>query len=279
MRCDSHVHVIGPIERYPQVPTRTYLSMPAPVKDLQRAGAPRGVSRFVIVQPSFYGTDNTMTVEALEALGPDGRGVVVIDPANTPREELDRFAKYGVRGVRINLYSPLGQTGSLAENFSALTGVARAMGWHVQVIAPIKMLVATSDLLAASPVPVVIDHYGVHGASRPDSPEGRKLLDLVRQPHVWVKLSGPYRNSENPLETKPDRAWLSAILGVAEERCVWGSDWPHTPAHAVQKGRDVPEPHRKLDYGQLVDDFLAALGDAGLAEEIMTNNPARLYAF
>ena len=41
------------------------------------------------------------------------------------------------------------------------------MGWHVQVIAPLPVLLKSEKLLAQSPVPVVIDHYGVYGESAP----------------------------------------------------------------------------------------------------------------
>jgi predicted TIM-barrel fold metal-dependent hydrolase len=53
-------------------------------------------------------------------------------------------------------------------------------------------------------------------------------------PHVWIKLSAPYRVSANQLATRPDPAWLAALLAVAPDRCVWGSDWPHTPPHDQQ---------------------------------------------
>jgi predicted TIM-barrel fold metal-dependent hydrolase len=67
MRCDSHVHIIGPIERFPQLATRTYLALPASLDALSRAAAPSGVTRFVIVQPSFYGADNTVLISRNEA--------------------------------------------------------------------------------------------------------------------------------------------------------------------------------------------------------------------
>jgi predicted TIM-barrel fold metal-dependent hydrolase len=89
MRCDSHVHVIGPIARYPQVATRTYLALPASLDALCRGAASSGIERFVIVQPSFYGTDNTVLLESLDVLGPRGRGVAVIDPAQTSKAMLD----------------------------------------------------------------------------------------------------------------------------------------------------------------------------------------------
>ena len=70
VRYDCHVHVVGPIGRYPQLPTRTYLAGEAPLDNLRRLAAPRGITRFVVVQPSFYGADNTVTLETLDRLGP-----------------------------------------------------------------------------------------------------------------------------------------------------------------------------------------------------------------
>jgi predicted TIM-barrel fold metal-dependent hydrolase len=153
------------------------------------------------------------------------------------------------------------------------------MGWHVQVIAPLPVLLANVDALAKARVPVVIDHYGLYGDRRADSHEGRRLLELMALSHVWIKLSAPYRHDRGPRNTKPDRAWLAALIAAAPGRCVWGSDWPHPPAHAQQKGASLEAPYRVLSYEMLVDDFLAALPSADLAERIMSANAARLYDF
>jgi predicted TIM-barrel fold metal-dependent hydrolase len=143
----------------------------------------------------------------------------------------------------------------------------------------LPLLLANSDALAQAPVPVVIDHYGLYGDRRPDSVEGRRLLDLVALPHVWIKLSAPYRHDRGPLNTTPDREWLAALIGAAPGRCVWGSDWPHPPPHEQQRGAGLQAPYRALSYAALVDDFLAALPSADMAEPIMSANAARLYDF
>jgi predicted TIM-barrel fold metal-dependent hydrolase len=280
--CDSHIHVVGDPGRYPLLPTRPYTPGVAEIGTVRRLGAPLGISRFVVVQPSFYGTDNTLLLEALRALGGRGRGVAVLDPATASRGLLEEFAAGGVRGLRLNLYStPDGrQAREFEGSFSAAADLAQSAGWHVQVIAPMAVLASVAGVLARSPVPVVIDHYGLPGAaSTPDGAEGRAVLGLLRSPHVWMKLSAPYRSSPDELATRSDQAWLSAILAVAAERCLWGSDWPHTPPHAAQTGPDVPLPYRGLDYRAVVEHFLAALPSAEVAARIMRDNPACLYGF
>src|SRR4249920_3075952 len=127
MRCDCHVHIVGPVGRYPQVPERTYLAGPAPVETLKRLAATRGITRFVIVQPSFYGADNSATLDALDELGGQGRGVAVIDPAATSRDTLDAFHRRGVRGLRVNLYSAIKPPGgdTLEAAFAATAKASR----------------------------------------------------------------------------------------------------------------------------------------------------------
>jgi predicted TIM-barrel fold metal-dependent hydrolase len=281
MRCDSHVHIVGSAQKYPQVPERTYLAGVASIETLKRLGSARGISRFVIVQPSFYGADNSMTLDALDALGGNGRGVAVIDPKTTSPETLAEFHQRGVRGLRINLYSPMKSPSgdTLEASFAATAAVARTMDWHVQVIAPLPVLLAKVNLLAGAPVPIVIDHYGLYGQERPGSFVGRCLLGLVSLPHVWLKLSAPYRHDRGPLNDKPDREWLAALIDAAPDRCVWGSDWPHPPSHEQQKGASLEAPYRPLSYEALVDEFLAALPDADFAEHIMSDNAERLYGF
>lgn len=281
MRCDSHVHIIGPANAYPQLPARTYLAQAAPLDKLLALAAHRGIDRFVVVQPSFYGADNMMLLESLDALGGRGRGVAIVEPDTIAKTSLLDYAARGVCGLRLNLYSPVGNVdrARMAATFAATAELVGALNWHVEVIAPIEVLAEEVGPLARATVPVVIDHYGLFGRNEPASAAGRKLLDLLRRPHVWTKLSAPYRVSEDPLDTKPNRLWLAAILDAAKERCVWGSDWPHTPAHGAQQGDAIAISHRPISYEALVDDFIAALASAELTDMIMRENPARLYGF
>jgi predicted TIM-barrel fold metal-dependent hydrolase len=279
MRCDSHIHVVGPPERYPQVPERTYLAEVAPLGEIERIAAARDVGRFVIVQPSFYGTDNTLLLESLDALKGRGRGVAVIEPGGVSNRELLDFATRGVRGLRVNLYSALGDTRPLPARFAAQEKYARPLEWHIELIAPLRQIVQEHALIAGARVPVVIDHYGLYSGFVPHRGEGRILLDLIRLPHVWIKLSAPYRSSYDPLATRADPIWLAEILKAASDRCVWGSDWPHTPPQEKHAGPDLVAPNRPLRYESVFDEFHAAVGSSELAERILTDNPARLYGF
>ncbi|WP_454854197.1 amidohydrolase family protein [Rhizobium binxianense] len=280
-RCDSHVHVVGDIDRYPQASARTYTAMPASLAKLRETAAGRDVSRFVIVQPSFYHTDNTLLLETLDTLGDNGRGVAVIDPEHVTAASLERMHARGVRGLRANLYSGLkSQSASeMRKLFASIVDMAASMNWHVEIIAPLPLLAAGRDMLAGASAPVVIDHYGVHQGYEPQSAEGQVFLDLLAMPHIWIKLSAPYRSSNDALSTVPHSLWLRAILEKAPARSLWGSDWPYTPPHEPLPDNTMQKPYRDLSYGRLFDDFQAAVSDRELLDRILIENPARLYGF
>ena len=99
--CDCHVHVIGAKGRFPLPANRRYTPSDATAAELAAMLKRLGMTRVVIVQPSFYGTDNACTLDGIAQLG-NARGVAVIAP-DTPEKELDILHDQGIRGLRINI--------------------------------------------------------------------------------------------------------------------------------------------------------------------------------
>jgi predicted TIM-barrel fold metal-dependent hydrolase len=279
--CDCHVHVVGTTDRFPQAAHGSYIAGPATVESLRAVAEPLGVSRFVIVQPSFYGTDNSCLFEALDQLGDSGRGVAVVDPTSTTSSTLESYRRRGICGLRLNVYSsPVADVNrkldrSLAESLDMLPW----RGWHVEIIARSRTLAAAAPIIAKGEVPIVIDHYGLPEKESPENPAGRALLELAALPHVWIKLSAPYRCNPDPLATSPPYAWLKSLVQVAPDRCVWGSDWPHTPPRNDAPTENKLPPYRKIAYERLFDDFLGAVVSPELAHRILIENPIQLYGF
>lgn len=279
MRCDSHVHVVAAPDEYAQIAERTFLAGKAPLQTLIDNGKLWGIDHFVVTQPSFYGTDNSVLLTALDELQGRGRGVITVEPT-IDDASLQNMKMRGAVGLRANLYSPAAQNvGGGSDDIRALMELAAKQGLHAEIIAPIRVLAEKADLLADSPADIVIDHYGLFGHARPEDPDGRRLLELAEQPHVWTKLSSPYRLPGHPLNTEPDRQWLSAFLDRCADRCVWGSDWPHPPPHEAHQGSDIPVPWRPLSYAGLVRRFMNAVGDRSMVQKLFTHNPVRLYGF
>ena len=115
--------------------------------------------------------------------------------------------------------------------------------------------------------PVVIDHYGLYNNTRPDSVNGRRLLDLVPLSHVWMKLSAPYRLSETFPDYPDARDFHDALVRANPERLIWGTDWPHPQIAAGL----MP------DDGHLVDLFNEWTPDARHRRRILVDTPARLF--
>jgi predicted TIM-barrel fold metal-dependent hydrolase len=279
--CDCHVHIVGPPSQYPQVADRSYTADVAAIETLRELGRPMGVTRYVLVQPSFYGMDNSCVLDTLDALHGDGRGVIVVDPLTVSSKTLQEYQRRGVCGVRVNFYSKFNPLASadIAEVLQRFAAVLPPTGWHIELIANLSTTIEAQAAIRSSALPIVLDHYGVPGDATPQSDLGRALLDLLALPHIWMKLSAPYRVGSDPVATAPPSEWLAAFLKAAPGRCVWGSDWPHPPSRGDQKDKNATLPYRNISYRRALEHFLAALPDPALAERILVSNPARLYGF
>jgi predicted TIM-barrel fold metal-dependent hydrolase len=105
LSCDAHFHVFGPAERYPHggVDEKLRYAPPlAPLADYLVLAKHLGMERFVFVQPSAYGRDNSCMLDAMREIGiARCRGVVDVDE-DAPDALLAEMNKLGVRAVRIN---------------------------------------------------------------------------------------------------------------------------------------------------------------------------------
>lgn len=261
--CDTHIHVIGPADRYPLDPRRNYTPVAGSLAQYREVMAACGIARAVLVQPSVYGTDNSQLLDALREGGDAFRGVVVL-AANVSDADLDAMHALGVRGSRLNLVNP--QVVALGEVVALCARVA-SRGWHLQVqIRWSDAAQATLVGLAAQvETPLVIDHMG-----RPPGVEApRALLDLLASGRGWVKLSAPYRL--DAAGDSPHAALLPlvhALVAANSDQLLWASDWPHTE-------RFAPTPND----ADLVDLLPAWLGSDDLCHRVCVANPGRLYGY
>jgi len=280
--CDCHVHVFGPPARYPFVPERTYMPDLALVGDLTKLQDSLGLQRVVIVQASPQGTNNACLTDALHdlrKLGRTARGVAVVDDAARD-EELHALHEAGVRGLRVNLQSfGLSDPQAAASQLTATAKRAAWLGWHVQVYTNLSMIAQLRETIAALPVPLVVDHFGLASAAQGPGQEGfSALLGLVRAGKVYVKLSAPYRITSLP-DGSDGEIIVRPLIAANPERMLWGTDWPHTGAWpGVPRRRDTPEPFHPIDDGQQLGLF-GSWTSAQERQAILVDNPARLYGF
>lgn len=217
---DCHVHVFDPA--YP-AQTAHYRPVLRDLSEIERTAATQGMGHLVLVQPSVYGTDNRLIMRALAREPGRHRGIAVVDTAVSDTE-LDTMHSLGVRGVRFNLVSPVGND---PEAFRVLAPRLKARGWHVQWYAKANQLAAIADLHEGSGLIAVLDHLaGLHPGISAADPAWTALQRLASH-GAWVKLSGWYRlRSVAPYESLRDS--IQRVAQLMGENLVWGSDWPHT---------------------------------------------------
>src|SRR5271168_2445424 len=102
LACDCHAHICGPQAIYKYIPERIYSPPDALLADYRRLLAALGCERAVLVQPSFYGADNSAMLAAMKAAGPAFRGVAVIADDATGHD-LEHMHAAGIRGARLNI--------------------------------------------------------------------------------------------------------------------------------------------------------------------------------
>ena len=253
--CDCHTHIHGDPGTFPFFAGRVYTPEPASPEQMSELHKALKIERAVIVTPSVYGADNSSSLFGMTVRGASARGVAVIDDMTTERE-LDTMQQQGFRGIRLNL-----ATGGVNDptvgrpRFTAAVERVKARGWHVQLFTSLAMISAIKDLVAASPVPVVFDHFGGAQAALGTSQPGfTDLVDLVKSGKAYVKISGAYRASKLGPDYADAAPLAQALIEANVDRIVWGTDWPHpnsvTPAD--RKVSDVTPPF-PIDDGQLLN--------------------------
>jgi predicted TIM-barrel fold metal-dependent hydrolase len=274
---DCHNHIVGPITKYPMAANRTYTPPEASVAQLNALRAELGVARNVIVQPSFYGFDNSCLLDALTDLGPSARGIAVVPP-DVSDAELQRLASKGVTGVRLNLSTFGVRDPKIAiEAINAVAPRFVPLGWHIQINTGLPVVEAIAQTVADLKVPVVFDHMANLDAEKGlGQPGFGALLALVKGRNTYVKLSAPYNLSR--LADWSDVIPLAkALIAAAPDRMLWGTNWPH-PGN----GRgDITQitPYRIVDNPALLRIFAQEVPDPAIRKMVLVDTPARLYRF
>jgi predicted TIM-barrel fold metal-dependent hydrolase len=279
--CDSHTHIYGDSKQFPLWSGRPYTPEPALPEEMSALHRALHMERVVIVTPSAYGTDNAVTLYAIKARGATARGIAVIDD-KTPDSDLDMMARGGVRGIRL-ISGANGPTDPAVarRRFQAAVPRMKSRNRHIQMYTSLAIIVGLKDLLQASPVPVVFDHFGgaqaALGLNQPGFPD---LLELVRSGKAYVKISGAYRASTRGPDYPDVAPFAKALIAANADRIVWGSDWPHPNGTAVpgRKPTDVAPPFQ-IDDGRLLNQLAVWAPDPAIRKKILVDNPARLYGF
>jgi predicted TIM-barrel fold metal-dependent hydrolase len=239
----------------------------ASVADYRALQQRLGTTRNVVIQPSTYGTDNRLLLDALASFGPPARGVVMLD-GSVASDELKRLHNKGVRGVRFGTRLP---GGAPMDDMEPVAGKIADLGWHIQLVSEGDRIIEWKQVLNRLPTPVVFDHMGhLPEPNAAQHPAFGVIAELIEKRGAWVKLTGAYILSKVGPPTYADRSELAkSYVKLAPERLVWGSDWPHPTSKEDAKPDDAV-------LFDLLSDWAP---DEAVRRRILVDNPATLYGF
>ncbi|WP_144633676.1 amidohydrolase family protein [Bordetella genomosp. 13] len=223
-----------------------------------------GVTSALLTAPSFYGPDNTLLLQALDAAGGRLRGTVIVDPAVITRQALAAMRDRGACGVRLNWIRRDALPDSGSDDYLKLFATLRDLDMHVEVFLEGELLERVVPNIQRAGPKIVIDHFG-----HPDPATGVRsagfqyLLGLVAQGNTWVKLSAPYRQGVDDVQP-----YVDALLRAGgPQRLVWATDCPWVKFE------------KEITYRQCIDWMFQWVPDERARNQILVDTPRALFGF
>ncbi len=255
---DAHAHVwSGDTARYPLKLgfTRQQMILPSFMpEELLDKSRRCGVRRIVLIQISYYGSDNACMLDAMRANPGVFSGVARIDGDPRPRETMLRLAGRGIRGFRIVSGKQPADRWLQGPEMAAIWQSAAENRLTLCALCGPEYFGVLDAMCRKFPeTTLALDHLGRVGFERPIREDDVKTLcALAVHKKVCVKVSGFYalgRRQPPYLDLAPLVRRLFEAFGP--QRLLWGSDSPF----------QMMPPHRYRDSIELVRnrlDFLSA---------------------
>ena len=231
---DAHVHIwTNDFGKYPlsagfsPADIKPLVFLASDILDLAR---PSGVTRIVLVQMSYYGTDNSYMLDTMQQRPGVFGGIAVVDPdGGAPDVEMRALARKGVRGFRI--YPPTSKVAGWLSGEGTNKMFRCGAQEHLAICLltnPNALEVIDRQCEKYPETPVIIDHMARIGAGGPIPPsEVKALARLARYPRVKVKVSAFYYLGQ----LKPSHLDLGPMIkqlldAFGPQRLMWASDCP-----------------------------------------------------
>ena len=222
--CDAHFHVFEP--GFPHIARPAYTFPDATSDKYLRLTEFLGIERMVLVQPTYYGDDNSLALEVLRRVGSR--------PGGGPGAR----RHHGRQSWTVTTSSAFERSGWTSS--PAPTSRPRPLryirAWppdrparlHLQFYTPGRSS-GTCFHSSQTSRTFVIDHMGYMREADGLTAADAERLSNATPGNCWIKLSGPY--PRRPRELAPVRhAHLDGVSSAFERiDSAWGSDRPHLP--------------------------------------------------
>jgi predicted TIM-barrel fold metal-dependent hydrolase len=270
---DCHVHVFGEPAKFPFADGRPYTPSVALPSDAERMLDQLGARYCVLQQASPYGANNDCLLWALAEMADRAVGVIAWPGTDTCEAILTNRHYARLRGVRLHAGGEGGLFESAMEYLRHADALLRGSGWHADLHLGECRHDDLQGALDETRIPVVLDHFA--GFPPVGGPLPPALLRLMDRDNVWLKISAPYRVRGLPPEAVAD--YVACLVDHFPDRCLWGSDWPHTPPHPqTDAGRLAARPFRPINTTVSAQLTLANLDERG-QRSLLVTAPAALY--
>jgi predicted TIM-barrel fold metal-dependent hydrolase len=254
---DAHVHVWTPdVEKYPLARGYAVSDMRPPSFTPEQFLAhckPEGVNRIVLIQMSYYQTDNRYMLDMMRTHPGVFSGVAIVDEhAAGLAETMRSLVQQGVRGFRIspgkakNLSDWLGSPG-----MATLWKTAAALKVSVCPLINPDTLPLLDKMCEWYPdTSVVVDHFARLSMAGPAKPEEvQHLLRLARHAKTHVKASAFYALGAKKapyLDMAPLIRQVRDAFGP--QRVMWASDCPFQVDHGHTYRNSIALIRDRLDF-------------------------------
>lgn len=267
MSCDCQFHALGSEDRYPPKPDANYRMPDATIAKALEMHKTLGIERGIIVQPTTYGFDHQVTIDALKVAGPNYRGcAIAMVLENKPESYIASLHDAGVRGGRFNFLPQLNMVPT-PEKLARLVSHLKELGWYAKIQPPRTGIMDTVHLIEGiKDIPVIIDHMGRATAKEGiNSPTVKKLVELLKKGNFWILLSNGHKYSARNGIWDDMIPIARAFIEAAPDRILWASDWPH-PVSTTQPPND----------GDLIELLYSYTNSDEELKNILVENPALL---
>ncbi|WP_244670411.1 amidohydrolase family protein [Rhodoplanes elegans] len=264
---DTHMHIFGPISKYPYADARSYTPPEALLTTYQALQRTLGVQRAVLVNATVHGTDNTIVADAIATDPKTYRGVAAIDDSLTDKQ-IEALDKAGFKGCRFTFVSRL-RNAPDTRVFDRVVDQIKGLGWHVDLYIEPDKVETLLPMLRKLPLRYVIDHMGdVKAAAGIEQPGFKALVELLRSDEkCWMKVTCPERVAAAGAPFDDVVPFARKLVEAAPDRVLWGTDWPH------------PNVKFMPNDGDLVDLVPRYAPDPVLQRKLLVENPQTLYGF
>lgn len=258
---------------HPEHPEIKRVAIEAPIENEVAEMQEFGLSYAVLINPRFYGWDNSYISYALHKYPDRFVAHGLLDPLGPDPTASLRFwiKEQGFQGMRFSpLYAPQSTWLNAKELYPMWREAERLGAVFNFYILPHQMPMLEDMAGRFAGVKIVVDHLGEPDLNSADPWAGfRNMFRLKRFPQVWISASEPYEISKTKqypyLDTYP--FFKAAYEEFGARQLIWGTGYP--------KPRWELPMNKELEFVNSVLDFYTRED----RELILGKNAPRIWSF